>query len=57
MYKDRLPDLYVEGADSIDHVFERVFSDLDKDTKHKLKKEFVTKEKISEARARIRNIG
>ena len=51
-----MPDLYVEGADSIDHIFERVFSDLDKDTKERLKKEYVTKEKISEAPARIRKI-
>ncbi len=56
MYEDRMPDLYVEGADSIDHIFERVFSDLDQDTKHRLKKEYVTKEKISEAPARIRKI-
>ena len=56
MYEDRMPDLYVEGADSIDHIFERVFSDLDQDTKHRLKKEYVTKEKIGEAPARIRKI-
>lgn len=56
MYEDRMPDLYVEGADSIDHIFERVFSDLDKDTKLKLKKEYVTKEKILEAPARIRKV-
>jgi type I restriction enzyme, R subunit len=47
MYEDRMPDLYVEGADSIDHVFERVFRILIKDTKHKLKKEFVTKREDS----------
>jgi type I restriction enzyme R subunit len=56
MYEDRMPDLYVEGADSIDHIFERVFSDLDQDTKHRLKKEYVTKEKIGEAPARIRKV-
>ena len=56
MYESRMPDLYVEGADSIDQIFERVFSGLDKDTKQKLKKQYVTKEKISEAPARIRKI-
>ena len=56
LYESRMPDLYVEGADSIDHIFEMVFSDLDKDTKERLKKEYVTKEKISEAPARIRKI-
>ena len=56
LYEDRMPDLFVEGADTIDHIFERVFADLDKDTKQRLKKEYVTKEKISEAPARIRKI-
>jgi type I restriction enzyme, R subunit len=51
-----MPDLYVEGEDSIDHIFERVFSDLDNDKKLRLKKEYVTKEKISEAPERIRKI-
>ena len=56
MYESRMPDLYVEGADSIDQIFERVFSGLDQDTRQKLKKQYVTKEKISEAPARIRKI-
>ena len=33
LYESRMPDLYVEGADSIDQIFERVFSDLDKKRK------------------------
>jgi type I restriction enzyme R subunit len=56
MYEGRMPDLYVEGADSIDQIFERVFSDLDRDKKQRLKKEYVTKEKIAEAPSRIRKI-
>jgi hypothetical protein len=56
MYESRMPDLYVEGAYSIDQIFERVFSGLDKDIKQKLKKQYVNKEKISEAPARIRKI-
>ena len=56
LYEDRMPELFVEGADTIDQIFERVFGDLDKDTKQKLKKQYVTKEKISEAPARIRKI-
>ena len=35
--KDRMPDLFVEGDETIDQIFERVFADLDKDTKQKLK--------------------
>ena len=56
LYEDRMPDLYVEGEDSIDHIFERVFSNLDSDTKQRLKKEYVTKEKILEAPSRIKKI-
>jgi type I restriction enzyme R subunit len=56
LYENRMPDLYVEGGDSIDHIFERVFSDLDDDKKQELKQQYVTKEKISEAPERIRKI-
>ena len=48
--------VFVEGEDTIDQIFERVFAELDKDTKQALKKQYVTKEKISEAPARIRKI-
>jgi type I restriction enzyme, R subunit len=57
LYEGRMPDLYVEGdGDTIDKILERVFTDLDQDTKLRLKKEHVTKEKIAEAPARIRKI-
>jgi type I restriction enzyme, R subunit len=56
LYESRMPDLYVEGADSINQIFDRVFSDLDQEKKDRLKKEYVTKEKIAEAPARIRKI-
>ena len=56
MYEGRMPDLYVEGADSIDQIFDRVFYGMDSDIKQRLKKEYVTKEKISEAPARVRKI-
>src|SRR5829696_9246712 len=56
LYESRMPDLYVEGADSINQIFERVFSDLEQEKKDRLKKEYVTKEKIAEAPARIRKI-
>src|SRR5215216_2277436 len=56
LYESRMPDLYVEGADSINQIFERVFSDLDQEKKDKLKKQYVTKEKIGEAPSRIRKI-
>jgi len=56
MYEDRMPELFVEGGDTIDQIFERVFADLDEKTKTRLKKQYVTKEKIAEAPARIRKI-
>ncbi|HKI08461.1 MAG TPA: hypothetical protein VKA09_08705 [Nitrososphaeraceae archaeon] len=46
----------MEGADSVDQIFDRVFSDLDQEKKDRLKKEYVTREKIGEAPARIRKI-
>ncbi len=55
-YEGRLPELFVEGGDTIDEIFERVFSDLDKDMKTRLKKQYVTKGKIAEAPSRIKRI-
>ncbi|MGA8843543.1 MAG: HsdR family type I site-specific deoxyribonuclease, partial [Nitrososphaeraceae archaeon] len=55
-YEDRMPDLFVEGGDTIDQIFERVFTSLEADKRDKLKRQYVTKEKISEAPARIRKI-
>lgn len=55
-YEGRLPELFVEGGDTIDEIFERVFSDLDKEMKDKLKKQYVTKGKIAEAPSRIKRI-
>ncbi|MDN5845706.1 MAG: HsdR family type I site-specific deoxyribonuclease, partial [Candidatus Nitrosocosmicus sp.] len=57
MYEGRLSELFVEGEDeTIEQVFDRVFNHLWKDDKDKLKKQYVTKEKINEAPARIRKI-
>lgn len=57
LYEGRMSDLYVEGdGNTIDIIFERDFADFDQDTKLRLKKEHVTKEKIAEAPARIRKI-
>jgi type I restriction enzyme R subunit len=51
-----MPDLYVEGDETIDQVFERVFVGYEQETKLRLKKEYVTKERIGEAPARIKKI-
>ena len=55
-YEGRLPELFVEGGDTIDEIFERVFADLDNEMKAKLKKQYVTKGKIAEAPSRIKRI-
>ena len=55
-YEGRLPELFVEGGDTIDQIFDRVFSDLDQDMKTRLKKQYVTKGRIAEAPSRIKRI-
>ena len=57
LYEGRMSELFVEGEDeTIEQIFDRVFSHLSKDMKHKLKRQYVTKEAICEAPARIRKI-
>jgi type I restriction enzyme R subunit len=56
LYEGRMPDLCVDGDDSVDRTFERVFADKNQDEKIQLKKEYATKEKIAEAPPRIRMI-
>lgn len=52
-YEERLPRLFIEGEDTIDQIFDRIFSNLDAEKKQKLKQQYATKEKIAEAPARI----
>jgi type I restriction enzyme R subunit len=57
LYEGRLPNLFVEGEDdTIEQIFDRVFAHLSKEVKDELKKQYVTKESISEAPSRIRTI-
>jgi len=56
-YEGRMAELFVEGEnETIEQVFDRVFSDQTKDVKDKLKKQYVTKEKILEAPSRIKKV-
>ena len=55
-YEGRMPQLYVEGVDTIDEIFERIFSDLDSSLKDTLKKRYMTKANIAEAPERIKRI-
>jgi len=55
-HEGRLPELSVEGGESIDEIFERVFSNLSKEQRAKIKQQYVTKGKIAEAPSRIREV-
>jgi type I restriction enzyme R subunit len=57
LYEGRLSELFVEGEDeTIEQVFERVFGHLIQEIRYKLKKQYVTRDSINEAPARIRKI-
>ena len=56
-YEGRMAELFVEGEnETIEQIFDRIFSDQTKDVKDKLKKQYVTKEKILEAPSRIKKV-
>ena len=55
-HEGRMPDLFVEGGDSIDEIFNRVFSHLSSDKRAQIKKKYGTKSNIAEAPKRIREI-
>lgn len=55
-YTGRLPELAIEGGDSLDEIFERLFGHLPKEEQAELKRKYATKSKIAEAPARIREI-
>lgn len=58
-YDGRLPELFVEGGDTIEQVYDRVIGQdpsVDPELKERLKNQYVTKEKIAEAPSRIKRI-
>lgn len=58
-YVGRLPNLFVEGDESIDELFERIIGsepEMTQELKEQLKREYVTKAKIAEAPQRIKKI-
>ena len=55
-YQGLLPDLYVDGPETLDEIFNRVFADLDVETRAKLKQKYVQKSDIAEAPERIKKI-
>lgn len=56
IHEGYLPNLYLEGEESIDQIFDRVFSDLSSDRKAELKRRYANKSDIAEAPERIRKI-
>ena len=59
LYEGRLSELFVEGGDTIEQVFDRVIGHDDTispDLQEILKKQYVTKEKIAESPSRIKRI-
>ncbi len=58
-YEGRLPELFVEGDDTIDQVFERIIGQdpsVTPELKDRLKKQYVTKGAIAEATSRVKRI-
>jgi type I restriction enzyme R subunit len=58
-YFGKLPELFVEGGDTIEQVFDRVIGQdktISSEMLEKLKKQYVTKGKIAEAPSRIKRI-
>ena len=54
-YEGRMPELFVEG-DSIDEVFDRVFSEYSEEDKERMKRKYANQEAIGEAKERIKKI-
>ena len=50
------PEVYVEGPETLDEIFDRIFSDLDEKTKAKIKQRYGSKGAIAEAPERIKKI-
>ena len=58
-YVGRLPNLFVEGDESIDALFDRIIGtepDMTPELKEQLKREYITKAKIAESPQRIKKI-
>ena len=52
----KMVNLFIEGGDSIDEIFNRVFSHLSSDARAQIKKKYANKSDIAEAPNRIREI-
>lgn len=55
-YEARLPDLHVEGADTLDRLFDALFHDEPEETRAEIRRRYANKETIAEAAKRIEAI-
>ena len=55
-YEARLPELHVEGAETLDRLFEALFGDEPEETRGEIRRRYANKERIAEAAKRIEAI-
>ncbi|MCY3881621.1 MAG: DUF3387 domain-containing protein, partial [Chloroflexi bacterium] len=55
-YEARLPELHVEGPETLDRLFETLFGDEPEDTRAEIRRRYANKERIAEAAKRIEAI-
>ena len=55
-YEPRLPDLAIEGADTLDRLFDALFGDETEDVRQQIRRRYANKEAVAEAEQRIEMI-
>ena len=55
-YEPRLPDLAIEGADTLDRLFDAMFGDESEEDQQQIRRRYATKEAVAEAEKRIEMI-
>ena len=55
-YEARLPELHVEGPETLDRLFETLFGDESEETRAEIRRRYASKERIAEAARRIEAI-
>src|SRR5690606_39912021 len=53
LYEARLPDLHVEGVETLDRLFEALFGDEPEETRAEIHRRYANKEAVAEAAKRI----
>ena len=52
-YEARLPELHIEGAESLDEMFDAMFGDQTEDTRAEIRRRYANREAVAEAERRI----